>query len=154
MVKGHQWHEEWGINNIPSPLGLFSPYSEQKGSFWKGGHLVLPTFLNCRHKVTLVLQGSPKLNKQSPSRPLLSPPTAAPAEDLPLVFTFGSTKDVKCTARPPPPLIKHPSQELTQNKSPSTAAAVEVSFVQCPCGPRPAPSSLCHHDPHENSHLL
>lgn len=120
MVKGHQWHEERGINNIPSPLGLFCPYSGQhRDSFWKGGHLVLPTFLNCRDKVTLVLQaiqGSANLNKESLSRPLLSAPTAVPAEDLPLVFT----KDVKCTARPPPPLIKHPSQELTQNSSPST----------------------------------
>lgn len=123
MVKGHQWHEEWGINNIPSPLGLFSPYSEQKDSFWKGGHLVLPTFLKCRDKVTLVLQGSPAICKLKQS------PSADPSSPLQLQFLLkishwylhlAQPKDVKCTARPPPPLIKHPSQEPTQNKSPST----------------------------------
>lgn len=124
MVKWHQWHEEWGINNIPSPLGLFSPYSGQhKDSFWKGGHLVLPTFLSCRDKVTLVLQGSPVICKlkQTVPQQISSP--------LQLQFLLkishwylhlAQPKDVKCTACPPPPLIKHPSQELTQNKSPST----------------------------------
>lgn len=158
MVKGHQWHEERGINNIPSPLGLFCPYSGQhKDSFCKGGHLVLPTFLNCRDKVTLVLQaiqGSANLNKESLSRPLLSPPTAVPAEDLPLVFTFGSTKRCKVHSSPSSPSHKTSiTRADTELISLHTAAAVEVCFVQSPCGPCPASSSLCHHDPHENSHF-
>lgn len=152
MVKWHQWHEEWGINNIPSPLGLFSPYSGQhKDSFWKGGHLGLPTFLSCRDKVTLVLHN---LQTQSLSRPLLSPPTAVPAEDLPLVFTFGSTKRCKVHSSPSSPSHKTSITGADTEQISLHAAAVEECFVQSSCGPCPASSSLCHHDLHENSHLL
>lgn len=124
MVKGHQWHEEWGINNIPSPLGLSSPFSGQhKDSFWKGGHLVLPTFLNCRDKVTRVLQGSPVICKLKQADPQQTPPLPSNCSSCwrsPTGYLhLAQPKDVKCTARPPSPLIKHPSQELTQNKSPS-----------------------------------
>lgn len=108
--------------------------------------------------MTLVLQEvqrSANLNKESLSRPLLSPPTAAPAEDLPLVFTFGSTKRCKVHSSPSSPSHKTSITSADREQtSLHAAAAVEVCFVQSPCGPCPASSSLCHHDPHENSHLL
>lgn len=63
-------------------------------------------------------------------------------------------KDVKCTAPPPSPLIKHPLLELTQNESSLTLLTVEACFAQPFHGPCPVSFSPCHHDVLESMHLL
>lgn len=63
-------------------------------------------------------------------------------------------KDVKCTAPPPSPLIKHPLPELTQNESSPTLLTVEACFAQPFHGLCPVSFPPCHHDVLESMHLL